>query len=73
MNQRKIQVWFRPDQIDLIMAMLGVCHYVLAPYRQSVDGDNAENAARRYCQRRIDEVIALFPVQEGRDEARPDR
>jgi len=62
MNQRKIQVWFRPDQADLVVAMLRVCHHALAPYRQSVDDDNAENAARRYCRRRIDEVIALFPV-----------
>jgi len=62
MSERKIQVWFRPDQADLVVTMLRVCHTALAPYRQQSSDDNAGDAAKRYSRRRIDEVIGLFPA-----------
>lgn len=57
MSERKIQVWFRPDQAELAVECLKFVHMKL-------DEDLAAGAhkyvAGPFAYRRIEEVIALF-------------
>lgn len=63
-SERKKQVWFRPDQVELTVECL---QYVKARCSEadSIQG-TASTMAKRFVRKRIDEILALFgPANEG--------
>jgi hypothetical protein len=58
MSERKIQVWFRPDQAELVVDCL---NYVKARSEERNNLDSgAAVLAKRFAIRRIDEIVAMF-------------
>lgn len=56
---RKIQIWLRPDQIDLIDAMLQACHDEFTNTVGKFDFH-----AKKFCQRRIIEIRQILPASD---------
>lgn len=61
----KVQVWLRPDQVDLLRTLLAADLALLA--EQSL-ADKLERHLLRFCVRRIEELAALLPPREPRAE-----
>ena len=56
-TEHRRQVWLRPDQVDLIVTMLGVN---VATLSERGTSNESWMAAARYSRRRIEECIALI-------------